>query len=394
MNWLIFFLMLPHLNPASFEYLWPTLETVFNLGRVISALIILYMHLLKRRLPSAPVWVLLCLQLWQCLTTLINGGDLYGILLGSASNLAVMLLIDLYSNQMETLVSSIFPDFEIMIYINLWSVLKYYPGAMYIENGHNYRCYFLGYHNGFIIYVLPLILIGVLYWRCNKTWLRPGLAIAAGSLSIIITWSATSVCFLLVLAIMFLIGRTPMKRAISFPLIFIVTITADLLISVFRVMDRVMWITWYIETFLKKQVTLTGRTYIWDEFYELFKQSPVIGYGNAYKEAAKNIFLADHAHNQWFQMLLLGGIVGLSIFLLLNFLVGKRLMMFKHNPACYLFLSVFTAQYVAFIAEQNSSSFVYILYILAYHVDKFKVPETETESYPKLRVQKREFYEK
>lgn len=375
MNWFVFFLMLPHLKPDSLEYLWPVVETAFNVGRLFSALIVLYLYVLKKRVPSAPVWVLFVFQLWLCITTLINGGELYPVLLSTASILAVALLIDLYATQMKMLVTSILLNFEILIYANLLSVLMYFPAGMYISANHSYRCYFLGYHNGFIMFVLPLILVGIMYWRIIGNLLRPALAITAGVLSIIITWSATSVCFLMVLAAMLLIGITPLKRVISFPVIFGITIATDLAISVFRVMDRVMWITWYIETFLKKQITLTGRTYIWDEFYGLFERSPWIGYGSTYRDIANNTFLASHAHNQWFQMLLMGGIVALTLFLLLNYFVAKRLMLFAKHPYSYIFLSVFTALYVAFIAEAYTSALVYILYILAYHIDKFPVCE-------------------
>lgn len=51
MNWFLMLLLLPHLKPPSFEYMWPMLDTLFDLGRVASALLILYIPLLKK-IPS------------------------------------------------------------------------------------------------------------------------------------------------------------------------------------------------------------------------------------------------------------------------------------------------------------------------------------------------------
>lgn len=372
MSWAIFFLMLPHLKPDSLQYLCPAAEILFDAGKLFSTMVILCLYLLEKRIPSPPVWILAALQGWFCVATLINHGELYPVFISSVSVLAVSLLIDLCAGCMGRLVQSILLNFEILIYLNLLSVLIYYPNGMYIESGHFYRCYFLGYHNLFIGYVVPAVLTALVYRKSAKKFWRPLCLIAASCLSIIITWSATSICFLLVLGAMLLMGRTSVRKAVSFPLVFAGTMAVNLAISVFRVMDRFPPAVWFIGRVLKKQVTLTGRTAIWDEFYQWFVRSPLIGYGSTYSEVARNVFLADHAHNQWFQMLFYGGIVGLTIFLLFNVVIGNRLCQFRETPCAYLCLSVFAALYIAFIAEAYYSPVIYIFFMTAYHVDKFQ----------------------
>lgn len=371
MKWLIFFLMLPHLKPASLEYLWPSVESLFNIGRLVSTVIIIFLFILKKRIPSKPVCILAILQLWLLLVTYLQDYRKFqGALIGVASILAVAMLIDFFSVYVKSLLHGLLLDMEFLIYINLMSVLLYYPNGIYRSAIRSNVCYFLGYHNSFIIYVLPAILIAVMYMRMIDRNGRPIALIVAGILSIVITWSATSICGLLIFAAILLLSRTVVNKWITYPVIFASTVTVDVLISVFRVMDRILLFTVFIESFLRKSVTLTGRIHLWDSFYQRFFDSPWIGYG---KGSESIVGTGLSAHNQWFQFLLEGGIVGLIIFLVFNLIIGKQLMQYKNSSFSSIFYASFAALYILFVADVYlSSPWLYIIYILAYHIDKFE----------------------
>jgi len=372
MKFLIFFLMLPHLKPPSFAYLWPTVGAIFNAGRFVSVLVMIFLYLLKNKLPSKPVWVLAALQGWRLVVTFLRAQEnIQDALVIVAPILAVALLIDFFSDRAKELLSGLMLNMEIMIYANLASILLYYPNGMYRNASSNYVCYFLGYHNSFILYVFPSIVIAFLYLSTTGKKLRPILVMIAGVLSIFITWSATSICGLLVFAATLLLCKTSAKEIITYPNIFAVTMAANLLISVFRIMDRVLWVTIFVESFLKKQITLTGRIYVWDSFYHYFSRSPWLGYG-VNMRIRSSIGTAYHTHNTWFQCLFEGGLPALLIFLIFNFLVGKQIR--KHaQKISSTFLSVFAALYVIYIAETYlDSPWLYMLYILAYHAGKFE----------------------
>lgn len=366
MKWLFFFLMLPHLKPSSLEALWPQMELVFNGLRAVSVLMILLLYLLQKRLPSKAVWYVAALQGWLLFATFLRRREyLYHAVMIIISIIAVTLLIDLFSNNAWSMTGGLMLNMELLIYANLISVLMYYPAGMY-----DYSCYFLGYHNSFILYVLPAIAIALLYMRTTGARGRPVLLISAGCLSVFITWSATSVCGLAVFGLVLLLGRTKLRSWITFPRILTVTLAIDLFISVFRVMNRAAWVAWIIESLLHKQVTLTGRTDLWDKFYRLFEKSPWVGYGIA-AEVMKGTGLT--AHNQWFHFLLEGGIIGLVLFLLFNIVVGRRLTRRQNSRNVFIFYGAFAALYTIFIADvYMGSPWFFALYVLAYHIDRFE----------------------
>lgn len=281
------------------------------------------------------------------------------------SIMAVVLLVDFFSKSPKSLLSGLMLNMEVLNYANLISVM-YYPSGMYGTTVGNY--FFLGHRNQFIIYVLLTIVVALLYMQTVKKGLRPVLLIIMSCLSIVRAWSATSICGLIVFGGILLLGKTNFNSWVTYPKVFITTLTIDLLISVFRVLDRVLWVSWFIESFLRRNLTLTGRTALWDIFYVRFAASPWIGYG-----VGATIRGTLSAHNQWFQFLLEGGIVGLILFLLFTLISVKHMVKYKESTFVFAFYGSFAALYIGFIADVYSyAPWIYILYILAYHIDKFE----------------------
>lgn len=388
MKWLIFFLMFPHLKPAGLVYLWPTIDMVFDAGRLLSALLVLYLHFLKKKLPSTPVWVLAAFQIWLLFVTFLRARENFGgTLITAASILTVTLLIDFFSGNVNALLSGVMFNMEILIYANFASILLYYPVGLFQIQPWN-PCYFLGGHNSFVVYVLPTIVIALLYVSTTGKKLRPLLVIVAGVLSISITWSATSVCGLLIFVAILLLCKTPAREIITYRNIFAGAIVIDLLVSVFRVMDRVLLLANFIESFLRKEVTLTGRTALWDNFYQRFLDSPWLGYG-AVAESVVGTGLS--AHNQWFQFLLEGGILGLLLFLIFNFSVAKKLERSDGSRPVTIFYAFFASAYIIFIADVYLGvPWLYIPFILSYHVNKFGA--TSVQAVHQIHLAKRGNY--
>lgn len=371
MKCLIFFLMLPHLNPKSLDVVWPEIEAIFNAGRIVSAFIIICLYIYKNRLPSRPVWIMAIMQGWIIFSTFFNDGNIMFCFLRTVSILSVALIIDFFSISPFELLTGVLPCLELALYLNLISVLLYYPQGMYLSKGLYYRCYFLGYRNEFILYVLPAMVVALIYQDVTKKKLRPILVIAAGIASICIVWSATSVCGILVFFITIFVFKTQLKKAITFSSVFICTTLANLLITVFRLMTQVPLIAKFIEIVLRKRITLTGRTYIWDQFGPLFFEAPFIGYGMGVQIRTVVGTYAMHMHNQWFQCVFEGGVPALCLFLLLNITVGVKVSKQSKSFIVNIFLAAFSSLYILFIAEAYSDPILFMVFFLAYHVDKF-----------------------
>lgn len=370
MEFLVFFLMLPHLKPDGLAYLWPTVATAFNMGQKLSIVVIIFLYILKKRLPSMSVWVLVLFQCWISIASYLNGQGLRSILISFSRFVSIAMLIDFFSKSPSALLKGLLLNMEILIYPNLISVLLFFPNGQYRSTTTSSPGYFLGHRNQFITFILPAIVISLLYIRQIGRKIRPILLIIVSCIQVIFVWSATSICGIFVFALLLILSKSFLSKWITFPTIFASTMVINLLISVFRVMDRVSLISSFIESILKKEITLTGRTFLWDSVYLRFFASPWIGYGR-YAESVVGTHLA--AHNQWFQFLLEGGIPGLTLFLLFNFVIGKQLMRCSETQNIYFFCAMLCAMYTIFITDVYlSSPWFYMLYILAYHADKFE----------------------
>lgn len=371
MKWFIFFLTLPHFKPSCLEYLWPIMDIFFDIGRIISVVIIFFVCLLKKKVPSKPVWILAIMYSWVCILTYFNDGNLWSAVITFISVISVALIVDLFAKYKETIIGAFMFNFECLIYLNLLSILVGYPEGIYTRDIGG-AGYFLGYRTGFLYYSLLAICVAVLYAQIFQKRLRSIILVLASYACVFITWSAASVGALIIIAILFFSQWTQIRRWLTFPKIFISSICVDLVITVFRITDRLVWAVWIIETVLKRQITFTGRTFIWDQAMSLIIQHPILGYG-----AVPHIYMwgrSNHAHNQYFELILDGGIILLVLFLLFNLMIGRQLIKHRRDPNVYYFLILLTGLYIVFITEVLEPVPGYMLFMIAYHVDKFCVP--------------------
>ena len=345
---------------------------VFDVGRILSLFIVIVLFMMKKRIPTLPVWIIFVLEGIIIFSTLINDGDVIHAILWAGAILALLCIIDFFSTWPQKLIGALMLNLEWLIYFNLFSILAY-PDGMYIRDGAGH--YFLGYRNGFFRYVLLALCVGILYARYKGTWIRSFSLIAAGIISIILTWSATSFSALLLIGVLMLLSSHKFRNWFSYTKMLSVMLIADLLISVFRVMDRSVWIAWAIERALRRQITLTGRIFIWDQFYELFAANPIWGYGVGLHISVFSRPMT--AHNQYFNFLLIGGVFSLILFMIFMLIIGKKLDRYHEYSSSYLFISVLAGLYMIFIAEAyNNTPIVYAIMMMAYKIDKFSmVPE-------------------
>lgn len=371
MKYFIFLLVLPHLQPDSVDYLWPICELLFNIGRIASALVVICLFIWKRRIPSPPIFVLAAIHGLILFSTCVNGVEIWDAAIGAVSSLVVTCLVDILVDRAAILIRSLMLNLEWLIYGNFISILLYYPDGMYVRREYSGACYFLGYRNGFFQYVLLAILIAVLYAHIEKKKFRSFCLMVAGYLSVLITWSATSIAALTLVAVLLLPSKKQ-RRWMTFSFIFTASMAANLAVSVFRVMERVPWVGRLIEKVLRKNVSLTGRTYIWDQFYKKFLKHPFLGYG---AEPQFKLPFGGHelygAHNQYFELLTIGGLFTLLLFWVFNFMAGRKLDRCGDVEIRCSFLAVLSGLYVIYIAEAYFMPLECMLMMLAYHADKF-----------------------
>lgn len=107
------------------------------------------------------------------------------------------------------------------------------------------------------------------------------------------------------------------------------------------------YFSYFIEDILKKDLTFTGRTYIWDKSIDYFKDSPIIGNGvYNFNDRLKNVNIGIyHAHCTYLNVLMESGIIGFLLYIGILFYVNINMNKIKHTKLYKMisvgFLSVF-----------------------------------------------------
>jgi O-antigen ligase len=268
----------------------------------------------------------------------------------------------------------------VLIYINFFVVLLYSeglyePANVYFVSDEKY--YLLGHNNQATRYLLPGIFYSTLYdyIKYNRIrWWSFLLAFIAMT-TVVLTWSNTGMvgCGILVGYMVFLSGRH-LSRLFNAKIFLGISIGLCLLFVVFQKQEI---FTFIIEDFFKKDLSLTGRTVLWEAAMFKIMQLPI--WGSGYVEEiieARNItdYITDSAHNFFLDVLLRGGFIGLFLILIVVVLACWKLDTAPRNSKTTLTSFVLLAYFIMWITmpfiDTNFVDMI-LVFIIAYNVKKF-----------------------
>lgn len=377
---LIFLLMFPIIKPGSLRVVVPVLESLFDVGRMISilaiSLIVLFSHKSVSKIKSS-FWILIILELWIIFVTALNNPNrfLVSVINGGAILAVSMIVVHFAKSSPKALLRALMANFEWVIYVNLITQI-FIPDGLYDFRGN--PCYFLGLNNSAIIYILPAVTIAYLYFLCFGKKLRPFLLITISVISIILGWCATSVVGLIVAGVMLLlINGKKIRDGVKLLYVWIASVIIDLLITVVRIMDTFPPLRNFIVNFLGKSTTLSGRIHIWEEALLYWRRAPVFGHGY-YTTLPYGITYVSHAHNAYIQYLLISGLTGLIFFVLYHLSVIRNF-----DLSCGLSRSgkaikvAGAVLFITYITEACNYPLLFIIYTLAECIPIFVSLEDE-----------------
>lgn len=368
--------MLPHLKPKCVKYFSPELSLLIDGAKILSLLIVFFLCVRKKKIPSLPTWILGALEGWNCLIVLKNHGDYLQVFSLAVSVMGIAFLIDFYSDRMKELLTALMLNFEWLTYANLYTVWKWPDQGMVLDTEYNVPIYFFGPDNWFMYLCIPAVCVALLYlrtqWNGKWKWLAAvrtiGLITAAYA-CICLLWPATAVVAMAVLGIVLLIGMIPMiGYCVSFPVVLMGGIAANLAIAVYRVMETVPEISDFIQNVLKKDTTLSWRTNVWDGFWQLIEGNILMGIGTPSGGYQIEGLFYDHMHNQAFDLMIQGGIPALLLFVLLLLLAGKELTVHTKTLAAQMITAAMAGMLVICITEVCRHPAIFLLFPLAYYV--------------------------
>lgn len=348
------------------------IHLVFNLARVLIFLGISFYYYRQKLRPSRLFMTILVFYGLLLLSTLLKKGDLLPFIGDGLPILAFLLVLELFIHlDLRKTLRAFISFFTFLILANLVFFIVFPQGyGAIIPLDPKLTRHFLGNRNQLITFFYPAMLVlfldsyldGVLLSRLGQAlYLLMGL-------SLFLTGSATSgLGFLFfVLYIFFIYGRK-WETYISFKLLLGLYIGLFIGLVVFRFHTVFNFI---IRKVLKKTMTFSGRTKIWDKGLGLIKKAPIMGYGHIsggrYIVNTKGK-LRD-AHNLILQIVLRGGILGLGSFLLILKEGLSPLVKRDDSLAKFFMVSIFIFFLMA-IMEVYNLKVTFMIFYLAYFID-------------------------
>lgn len=259
--------------------------------------------------------------------------------------------------------------FSILVYINFIFMIIRPDGLITVTTTNTVVGYnFLGVSNQLGPYLILASVISLIYASIRKRiTINIVLVNVCAYISLILVWSATSIAWFTIyfVLLIFMSKKSILSNFINWLNVLVFIIISHLLIVFVKAQN---WFDFIIVDILNKDLTLSGRTVIWDEAIKLIKGSLIFGYGEIsdgrYIRVGSALF---NTHNIFLQLFLQGGILFVLFTLLIMF---TSLYQIKQNQNqsvnSILLISVLTL-FCMMITEVYAFIIIFILLFLVYH---------------------------
>lgn len=350
----------------------PIVHMGFNVLRVI-AIITGIVIMLKLRQVFYITFIITIFYLTVGVSTIINGGDLAELLSNSILIIGFVMWVELllrnYPIRALQVLNFIFAS---LTYINLLFFLVFPNGYnnYYSSTGLLVVRYFLGVYNQFAAVLIPAVIISVIYSLikhkkiCLSTWVL----ISSVVFTFLYFWSATSILGIgLIIFYLIFVHKGLLKYFVNYKILSICFIALFIMI-VFA--NNLSIFAFIIEDILNKDLTLSTRTRIWEAAIQMISQSPFMGYG--FLEGGRYIFISHsierNAHNMFLQILLQGGVIGLSTVILIITIVFRRISTFRNEKVVRFFLFSMFISFVMMLSEVYSMTFLLVVLLIGVYL--------------------------
>ncbi len=365
----LFILLIPFVGISNFQRI-AQLNGLSFLNNIISVLLYsnafiiciytMYIFLRTRKFLSITCFLVVCIFSFLFIRTIISNGS------GLRNILTFILLVifgELYVYKTKENFLAFVDVINTFVFINFIFIIKYIrQGGLYYWSIREQRMwkgyYFLGYDNGFIIIILPIMCFSlILYQKTeNKKYI---LMIIVQVLSeIMVKSAAASIALACFVVFTILQNNKTFIKLVYKPwnilLVYFVCFYGLVVLKVQYIINRVIY-------FLFKKGLDTTRWRLWSEGLEKAERSWIFGYG--YKaETFGNNYLTPH--NMLLEWLTQGGIVETVGYIVLIYIVLRQLNKYIESYSAKILFNGIVAFMFAYMAEGYSMYISYWLFLL------------------------------
>jgi len=327
-----------------------------------------------------PISLLLVLVLffnaYVLVITIVNGGELAKVSYYSLYPVAVCIIYQaLIHNDTRNFINISATIFEIYIYLNFLFMLIL-PVVLSLDS----PVFLLTTKNSLIKYILPALAFSII--RSHITYqalsFRPKLLMAVSLLTVILANSATAIVVMVVviggIALMHLFKGFRIHAGIGI----LVSVVFFIMIIIFRGQEM---FSWFINTVLRRTASFSGRTALWDRALDIIKSNTLFGNGDSTTPFWKLNFTFQSTHNYYLDLMVIGGVILLTVFILMMIYVLYKMNSHK-GTYYYKLLSILLLGYFILMGPLTFVSNDFPLFIgfltLCVNIEAFEQAARET----------------
>lgn len=372
-KYMLLLLLLPFFKPPYINSI-SILDGIFNMWKVISTLIIVFIYFVNDKW-SKIIFYICIFQLILFISTILNKGSYWNFFSRACSIIGLCMIteISMKTNRNQML-KYIYIIMSILVIVNFLTVLAFPNGLYFLTDiDTNTPRYFLDMDNRFIFVYLPTTVITFLYslYNYNTIRFRELVIFAIAIFTLLYKWSVGAMLGMSIYILYFIfIYKKRLSDIFNFYTYSIIITLIFFSIVIFRVQD---YFKYFIVDILGKDLSLSGRIYIWDRVQEYIRMKPILGNGIEQYKVVRSHILQVHAHCHILNVLYQSGFLGLITFIGILNSFGKKLYRFKkYELSKLLSISYFIWMFILIIDSYDGvDGYMYMIFIISYHIDKF-----------------------
>lgn len=303
------------------------------------------------------------------ISTIFNKGTIMPLLFeGSTTLFTILIWNSLEKEEFKKYLKVLTFTLELLTYANLLIIFAF-PNGLYNVNA--VRKYYLFDHvNVSIRYLLPGTCFSLInsVINNNKFSIRNYIYVISVIITLILTRPMTAIVgYIIFLISLLLIFRSKLINKTINPFY---SHLASFLISYLIIFFNFQQHFLRFIGVLERDLTFTGRTYIWDKTLYNISYKPFMGYGRLSAIDRQSYINATSAHNQFLNFTFEGGLLLLSNIFITLFIISKKLKKCNNNKIVCILSSTFISYAVMWITEPFSysgTSLMFIIWLITYY---------------------------
>lgn len=271
--------------------------------------------------------------------------------------------------------------FSCLVYLNVVLLILYPDGlwtdTSWVGTGDSTRYLFGNYNAIGVVCLCALIIQSAYTFLSHKGYGNLFGLVICSFFTVIFVGSATSTVGISLITL-YIIFHKQIKHPFVFIIAFGGIYIAFIVLIVFmgNTIEDYPLALYFVENILEKNATFTTRTDIWLDTIDLISKHPWIGYGYRSVEWNAQQIGASGPHNLWLEIMLYGGIIAVSGFLVL--ILQSMISIYRSNTTAATVVAVgLCVLMLMSLFETYSMILIFLVLQIAYYTIYFSKPTTD-----------------